>query len=280
MFSYEDRLRAVQLYIKLGKRVGLTIRQLGYPTKNALKGWYREYEQRLDLPASYVRQPRYSQAHKERAVGHYLEHGRCIAATIKALGYPSRSLLSAWLQELLSQDRTRAVGRSQELTPAAKQSAVIALCMRPASAKAVADDLGVSRGSLYKWKNQLLGHETSAPMKRQQDAPASSDRAELEEQLEALRRDIRRLQLEKDVLKKTSELLKIELGIDRQHLTNREKTELVDALRQAYTLTELLDEVDLPRSSYFYHRARLQVADKYVEARQVMTEIFERNYRC
>ncbi len=29
MFSYEDRLRAVQFYIKLGKRVGLTIRQLG-----------------------------------------------------------------------------------------------------------------------------------------------------------------------------------------------------------------------------------------------------------
>lgn len=35
MFSYEDRLRAVQLYIKLGKCTGLTIRQLGYPTKNA-----------------------------------------------------------------------------------------------------------------------------------------------------------------------------------------------------------------------------------------------------
>jgi transposase-like protein len=46
MYSYEDRLRAVQLYIKLGKRLGLTIRQLGYPTKNALKTWYGEYEQR------------------------------------------------------------------------------------------------------------------------------------------------------------------------------------------------------------------------------------------
>ncbi len=31
MFSYEDRLRAVQLYIKLGKRVGLTIRSAGLP---------------------------------------------------------------------------------------------------------------------------------------------------------------------------------------------------------------------------------------------------------
>ncbi len=280
MYSYEDRLRAVRLYIKLGKRIGLTIRQLGYPTKNALKIWYCEYEQRLDLPVGYIRQPRYSQAHKERAVEHYLGHGRCIAATIKALGYPSRSLLSAWLQELHPQNRTRLVGRVQELTPEAKQSAVVALCMRPASAQAVADDVGVSRGSLYKWKNQLLGHDVPAPMKRQQDAPASSDRAELEQQLETLRQDIRRLQLEKDVLKKASELLKKELGVNRQHLTNREKTQLVDALRQAYTLTELLDEVDLPRSSYFYHRARLQVADKYAEVRQAMTDIFERNYRC
>ena len=98
MFSYEDRLRAVPLYIKLDKRIGLTIRQLGYPTKNALLSWHREYERRLDLPAGYVRQPRYSQAHKELAVRHYFEHGRCIAATVKALGYPSRSLLSVWLQ--------------------------------------------------------------------------------------------------------------------------------------------------------------------------------------
>lgn len=48
MHSYADRLRAVELYIRLGKRVKATIRQLGYPTKNALKGWYRD-EQRFDL---------------------------------------------------------------------------------------------------------------------------------------------------------------------------------------------------------------------------------------
>ena len=280
MYSYDDRLRAVQLYIKLGKRLGLTIRQLGYPTKNALKTWYCEYEQRLVLPVGYARRPMYSQAHKERAVEHHRDHGHCIAATIKALGYPSRSLLSTWIHELNPQARAPMVGRPQELTPEAKQSAVIALCMRPASAQAVADDVGVSRGSLYKWKNQLLDHDTTLPMKRQPDAPTSSDRAELEQQLETLRRDVRRLQLEKDVLKKASELLKKELGIDRQPLTNREKTQLVDALRQDYALTDLLGEVDLPRSSYFYQRARLQVADKYAEARKAMTNIFERNYRC
>ena len=37
MYSYEDRIRAVKLYIKFGKRTGPTIRQLGYPTKNSLR---------------------------------------------------------------------------------------------------------------------------------------------------------------------------------------------------------------------------------------------------
>ena len=74
--------------------------------------------------------------------------------------------------------------------------------------------------------------------------------------------------------------LRKELGIDQQPLTNREKTLMVDALKSTYTVTELLCELNLPRSSYFYHRARLEVADKYADVRQAMANIFERNYRC
>jgi putative transposase len=117
MYSYEDRLRAVQLYIKLGKRLGLTIRQLGYPAKNALKDWYREYEQRRDLHAVYSREPRCSTAQREQAVQHYLDHGRCIALTIKALGYPSRGLLSSWIRERCPNAAARLVGRPPWHTP-------------------------------------------------------------------------------------------------------------------------------------------------------------------
>ena len=45
MYSYEDRIRAVKRLEKLDKRTGATIRQLGDPTKNALKSWHREFEQ-------------------------------------------------------------------------------------------------------------------------------------------------------------------------------------------------------------------------------------------
>jgi transposase InsO family protein/transposase-like protein len=264
----------------LGKRVRATIRQLGYPTKNALKSWHREYEQHRDLHAGYARLPKFSQAQKEWAVQHYLTHGRCLAVTTRALGYPSTTVLRAWLHELHPEARTRVVGRSGERASVDKQTAVIALCMRQGSAKSVAQELGVSRPTLYNWKTQLLGQDASASMKPKQDAPQWSERTELEEQLEVLRREIRRLQLEQDILKKANELLKKELGIDRQLLTNREKTGLVDALRATYPLNELLRELGLPRSSYFYHRARVAVADKYAEVRHAMAEIFERNYRC
>ncbi len=55
---------------------------------------------------------------------------------------------------------------------------------------------------------------------------------------------------------------------------------LVDALRETYALPELLAELGLARSSYFYHRARFQVADKYVGVRRIITEIFEHNHHC
>jgi transposase InsO family protein/transposase-like protein len=144
----------------------------------------------------------------------------------------------------------------------------------------VAEDLSVSRPSLYKWKKDLLGEDQPVSMKRKDDPPTNSEKVELEQQVEALRQEVRRLRLEQDILKKANEIVKKDLGIDQRPLTNREKTQLVDALRPTYELPELLRGVDLPRSSYFYHRARLEVMDKYADVRRAMTDIFESNYRC
>lgn len=55
---------------------------------------------------------------------------------------------------------------------------------------------------------------------------------------------------------------------------------MVDALRSTYTLSELLGQLGLPRSSYFYHRALRDAADRYVEVRRTIADAFERNYRC
>ena len=77
----------------------------GYPTKNSLKGWYQEHEQDRDLRAGNVRsRQKYSAQQKQIAVQHYLDHDRCIASTMKALGYPCREKgvrASAWLSQYL-----------------------------------------------------------------------------------------------------------------------------------------------------------------------------------
>src|SRR3990167_11068786 len=69
MYSYEDRIRAVELYIKLGKRTSPTIRQLGYPGRGTLTKWVREAfpEARMALVGS-VGQRRYPESLKQAGV--------------------------------------------------------------------------------------------------------------------------------------------------------------------------------------------------------------------
>jgi len=286
MFSYEDRIRAIKLYIKLGKRLGATIRQLGYPTKNSLIGWYREYEQGRDLQVGYTRSMfKYSDEQRQVAVQHYLDHDRCIASTMKALGYPCRETLTIWIDELHPEVRQRIVGRAPNVQHplALKNAAVIELCTRNTSAQEIAEKLAVCRPTLYNWKNQLLGPEAPASMKRHNDSgpvPKPKELTDLQQQVDLLQGSIRRLQLEHDLLKKANELLKKDLGVAPQLLSNREKTLLVDALKHTYAISELLAELDLARSSYFYHCARLKSPDKYADARVAITDVFQSNHRC
>jgi transposase InsO family protein/transposase-like protein len=283
MYSYEDRIRAVRLYVELGKRGAATVRQLGYPTTRALNRWHKQYQRGHDLPTGYVRlRPKYSAEEKQAAVDHYLNHGQCLAWTSKSLAYPGRGTLAGWVDEQRPEARKRIVGKVGALPQPreTKEAAVIELCMRQESARVIAQRVGVSRPTLYNWKNELLGREVPTTMKRHNDPPLASERTALEGQVESLQRDIQQLQLEYDLLKKANELLKKDLGIDLHLLTNREKTLLVDALRQTYPLSQLFGALGLARSSYFYHRARLQVAEKYASLRDVITEIFKGNHSC
>lgn len=283
MYSYQDRMTAVELYIKLGRRITATIRQLGYPTKNALRSWYREYQRHNDLTAGYVRsKPKYSVEQRRLTVEHYLSRGRCFAETQRALGYPGRGTIAGWVEEFHPETRERIVGNAGAAAhpQGLKQNAVIELCSRQGSAHLIAQNAGVSRPTLYNWKNQLLGREAPASMRRRNDPLKSSEHAEPEQQIASLRRDMRQLQLGHGVLKKANEVFRKGPDVEPVHLSNSQKTVVVDSLRQAYKLPELLAQLRLARSSYFYHRARQRRADKYDEVRRTMAEIFETNHRC
>ena len=138
------------------------------------------------MPTSYSRlKPKYSNEHKNVAIKHYLDNGRCFAFTVKALGYPCRETLREWVCDRYPEAKKCVVGKTGRpaASLASKRAAVYELCTREDSAQAVAQKLDVGRGTLYNWKNQLLGREAPPPMKRDKQLPAETERAELEQEV-------------------------------------------------------------------------------------------------
>lgn len=282
MYSYEDRITAVRLYIKYGRKTTTVIRELGYPSRKNLIRWVRIYEAGGGLPERSRSKPRYTLEQKRLAVDHYFDHGCCLAQTCRDLGYPSRGYLRSWLDEM--RPGTRQVVTSTRdkalFTPEHKRQAVSDLCERQGSAQKVAKKVGVSRPMLYKWKDQTIGHEAYQSMRKLNVIAPDDERAALFETIAQLKQQVHRLQLEQDVMRQATELIKKDQGITALILTNREKTRVVDALRDAHSLPELLYTLQLARSSYFYHKAALSLPDKYAEVRDTLVEIFHDNHRC
>ena len=154
------------------------------------------------------------------------------------------------------------------------------LCTRQGSASEIARRIGVSRAVLYKWKDEIIGNSAYQTMRKHNAPSLEAERDALREEVARLNQEIRRRQMELDILKKAEEIIKKDPGISISHLNNREKTKIADALRQTYPLTELLHVLGLARSSYFYHRAALKASDKYATIRTMLTDIFNSNYQC
>ncbi len=88
-----------------------------------------------------------------------------------------------------------------------------------------------------------------------------------------LRREVRQLGLEQDLLNKAYALLKMACASFCNSYPPGEDT-ADDSLK------ELLGQLGLARSSYFCHRTRATVGDKYLQVRQCITEIFELDHLC
>ena len=121
MYSYDDRKKAIALYIRYDHSSARTIRELGYPSRKALYGWWQEYEQLGDLRDGYAEKSKYSAKQKQTAVEYYFEHGRNISGTVRALGYPNRTLLAMWIDELRSGARKVPIKRGSTVSFSGEQ---------------------------------------------------------------------------------------------------------------------------------------------------------------
>ena len=143
--------------------------------------------------------------------------------------------------------------------------------LRDSSAITVANKYNVTRVTLYEWQKELTGE----PIMKKKD----KSKQELEEEIIVLRKEHLKLELENKVLKKANEILKKEIGVDYSLLSNKEKTQIINALKEEYKINELLKIIHLKRSTYFYEIKRLNF-DKYLTIRKIIKEIFFNNYEC
>lgn len=102
MYSAEQRKIAIETFVKFDHSYADTIAELGYPTRACLRNWWNEYRDTGEVPISkFTTNPRYTAEMRRRAVEHYLEHGKSLTRTMRALGYPkSREVLGDWIDEI------------------------------------------------------------------------------------------------------------------------------------------------------------------------------------
>lgn len=84
MSSYEDKMRALELYLSYGRSAAAAINELGYPNRHTLRLWHMEFAENGGL--SRGRHRRHDDLQKRAAVDHFFDRGQCLARTVRQLG--------------------------------------------------------------------------------------------------------------------------------------------------------------------------------------------------
>ena len=137
--------------------------------------------------------------------------------------------------------------------------------------KSVSKEIGYTRASIYSWRKKYLQERTAALMNDKDIKPdtlteSSTDSSPDLAQLQAQSRD---MQMRIDIWKETINSLKKDPGIDQKTLKNREKAVIIDALNK-YSLSVLLAQLGISKSSYHYQETVMKKSDKYMNLRSMI----------
>lgn len=168
--------------------------------------------------------------------------------TIRKLGYPSRNMLvGGYRGNLLTGELHRNYKKKSKYS---SEQLLAAVAYYP--------DHGCSITRTIK----AIGYP-SRPVLLERIDPRRLPSAEdaLLAELESLKRQIYRQQLELDILSKAAEVVKKDLAIDPWRRADKEKASLIDALRTKYPPSGLLMTIKMSKSSYFYQRKARQAPD-------------------
>lgn len=154
MYSTEQRKLAIEAYIKFDLSAADTVAKLGYPTRQSLRAWYKDYLEHGEVrPPKRQREPKFTLGMRRAAVDHHLAHGGgSLAGTMRRMGYPAgRECLCDWIDELAPGQR-KYRGPNPKAGPVPleeKAQAVAELESRGGTAAEVAARHGASRTAPY-----------------------------------------------------------------------------------------------------------------------------------
>lgn len=241
----------------------------------------------------------YTKEQIETALNEF-EHLGSVQAVINLLGYPSRNTLYRWYEDRLAGKPNYHGSLNKQYNVKEKfintsehprhpdtniKLDAIKRCFSYGEVvEYVSREIGYSRTSIYKWYRQYKKFGVVGLMSDKKQIKRETidfDKEDIKEQnISNLQEQINQLQMEVDVLKEALNLLKKDPGINMTNLRNNEKAVIIDALKDKYSLPQLLKLLCMPKSSYYYQKSVLKHYDKYQELRKKIVKIFKLNRNC
>lgn len=131
-------------------------------------------------------------------------------------------------------------------------------------------------GTLMQWVSVVrrLGYDGLIPRKKNAVMPNPKP-PKLPDDIEALKQRCETLELDHAILRETLNILKKDPSVDPRELSNREKTQVIGALKTIDPLHQLMRTLRIARSSYYFHISQLRHKDKSHEIRPRIQSLFD-----
>lgn len=217
---------------------------------------------------------RFTDEEKIRAVDLYFDEKLTTGETVERLGYPTRQNLERWLKRDPRYGETFCHGFYSVET---KVTVVERYRAGKYTAKELAQEFHIgSAAVVLNWvhKAEQFGYDGLIP--KQRSAAMPKRRApDVPENIDELVRRCKELEIDNAILRETIETLKKDPRVDPRDLSNREKTQVIGALKTIYPIYQLMKKVGITRSSYYFHQFRLKKPDPHTELRIQIGKIFE-----
>ena len=159
---------------------------------------------------------------------------------VETLGYPSRGTLAYWVHQHPEVVVPKSHKRPIKAPIDVKLEAIRRCYENEETLKSVAEEIGYSSVAILTWHKKYLEKGLVGLMnKSDTESSRSPESIQNAKDIEALKAQMMDMQMEIDILRETLNVIKKDPGVNQAALKNCEKTVIIDALKNSYSLSKL-----------------------------------------